>query len=194
MMQTVTEARSQNSSDMPHVLESRDRYRPCHVVLSDTGERMPAIQFDGNYYSFFRSVAEKQRALELGYKLQSRGHSAVVTKTPKGFVVWVFEATAILAKPRANVTKSAKPDTPYRILTSPSDYQPCQIMVPDLDKRLSAVQYNSKLYSLFKTVDTLQQASQIIKRLSYRGDETIILQTKDGFSLFILEPEAVRAD
>ncbi|MEO1211476.1 MAG: hypothetical protein AAFX78_18340 [Cyanobacteria bacterium J06638_20] len=187
----MTKARSQNSPELPLVLESRDRYRSCHVVLSDTGERLAAIQFDGNYYSFFRSVTEKQRALELSRKLQNRGDSVVITKTPKGFVLWVLETTATPAKSKAKASKKSKADTPYRLLTSPNDCQPCQITVPDLDKQLAAVRYNGKLYSLFKTVETLQQANQIIKRLSYQGDETIILQTTEGFSLLILEPDAV---
>jgi hypothetical protein len=190
-MQTVTKARSHNSPELPFVLESRDRYRPCHVVLSDTGERLPAIQFDGNYYSLFRSVTEKQRALELSRKLQNRGDSVVITKTPKGFVIWVLEPTANPVNSKANANQKAKTDTPYRLLTSPKDCQPCQITVPDLDKQLAAVRYDGKLYSLFKTVETLKQANQIIKRLSYQGDETIILQTTRGFSLLILEPDAV---
>jgi len=190
IMQTVPEALSHNSSDTPHVLESRNRYRSCHIVLSDTGERMPAIQFEGEYYSFFRSVTDKQRALELASKLQNRGHSAVVTKTPKGFVVWAYEPNARLAKPRSSTAKRISSEVTYRLLTSPREYQTCQILVPDLDKQLAAVQYEGKLYSLFKTVETLQQASQIIQRLSYRGDETIILQREDGYSLCILEPDA----
>lgn len=190
-MQTAPEALSHDSSETPHVLESRNRYRSCHIVLSDTGERVPAIQFENEYYSFFRSVADKQRALELGSKLQNRGHAAVITKTPKGFVIWAFETHARLAKPRSSAPKKTGYEAPYRLLTSPREYQTCQIVVPDLDKQLAAVQYEGKLYSLFKTVETLQQASQIIKRLSYRGDETIILQSEEGFSLCILEPDAI---
>jgi hypothetical protein len=192
IMQTVPEAFSQPSTMTPHLLESRSRYRSCHIVLNDTGERMPAIQFDGEYYSFFRSVPDKQRALELGSKLQNRGHAAVITKTPKGFVVWAYEQSARPAKPRSKSVANSGFDTPYRLLTSPRDYQTCQIRVPDLDKQLSAIQYEGRLYSLFKTVESLQQASQIIKRLSYRGDETVILQSEDGYSLCILEPDATK--
>lgn len=191
-MHTAPEVSSHPSSMPPHLLESRSQYRSCHIVLIDTGERLPAIQFDGEYYSFFRSVPEQQRAIELGNKLQNRGHAAVITKTPKGFVVWAFEPHARPAKPRTQLAIGSGFEAPYRLLTSPREYQICQIRVPDLDKQLSAIQYEGKLYSLFKTVESLQQASQIIERLSYRGDETVILQSEDGYSLCILEPDAIK--
>ena len=175
--------------DAPRILKSRDTYRSCHIVLPETGERMPAIAINANYYSFFRTEKEEVRAYSLYNKLLERGHTPIITRTPKGFAVWILEPDAHPAGFQKTEKKKASRST-YRILTSPQDIETCQIRVPDLDKQLSAMRYEGKFYSLFKTVDDIQQATQLIKRLSYQGDETIIIQSAEGLSLWILEPDA----
>lgn len=82
------------------------------------------------------------------------------------------------------------PVAPYRILVSPDQYKFCNIRVPDLDKRLMAICVDGLFYSLFKTLEDVQQAVQIVKKLNYRGHETIITKNARGYSLWVLEPDA----
>ncbi|NJN58252.1 MAG: hypothetical protein HC879_12515 [Leptolyngbyaceae cyanobacterium SL_5_9] len=77
----------------------------------------------------------------------------------------------------------------YSILTSRSQYRPCHIRVPDLEKPLAAIAFNGNYYSLFKVVEDVQQAKQIIVRLSHRGDSTVITKSLKGYGLWVLEPE-----
>jgi hypothetical protein len=196
----LSDAIDQADADQPLILESRTLYRSCHIVLTETGERMPAITYGNQFYSFFRSERDRARALELATKLRQRDHLPLLTQTPKGFAIWVFEPDALLA-PQQAIAPSFKSadfspaslDSSYRVLTSPDSYQTCEICVPDLDKRLSAILYEGRFYSLFKTVDDIEQAAQIINRLSYRGDETVIIQSMEGMSLWILEPDGFMA-
>jgi hypothetical protein len=161
---------------------------------------MPAITYGNQFYSFFRSERDKMRALELATKLRQRDHLPLLTQTPKGFAIWIFEPDALLSPQRAiaqsPINTASFPtelDSSYRVLSLTDTYQTCEICVPDLDKRLSAILYEGRFYSLFKTVDDLQQAAQIINRLSYRGDETVIIQSVEGMSLWILEPDGFLA-
>ncbi|MBD2070987.1 hypothetical protein H6F93_26300 [Leptolyngbya sp. FACHB-671] len=77
----------------------------------------------------------------------------------------------------------------YNILTSRSQYRPCHIRVPDLDKPLAAIAFNGNYYSLFKVVEDVKQAKQLIIRLSHRGDATVITKSVKGYGLWVLEPE-----
>ncbi|HIK40720.1 hypothetical protein [Thermoleptolyngbya sp. M55_K2018_002] len=199
------------SSALPtvEILELRTDYRSCHIVLPDSNERTAAIALAGEYYSFFRVEKSEARAQSICAKLMQRGHRPVITRVPKGFVVWTLEPNAQLAtqttSARLSDTSSSlnsstgapsekaatdAPVAPYRILVSPDQYKFCNIRVPDLDKRLMAICVDGLFYSLFKTLEDVQQAVQIVKKLNYRGNETIITKNARGYSLWVLEPDA----
>ncbi|WOB42698.1 hypothetical protein HNI00_05680 [Thermoleptolyngbya oregonensis NK1-22] len=199
------------SSRLPtvEILELRTDYRSCHIVLPDSNERTAAIALAGEYYSFFRVEKSEARAQSICAKLMQRGHRPVITRVPKGFVVWTLEPNAQLAtqttSARLSDTSSSlnsstgapsekaatdAPVAPYRILVSPDQYKFCNIRVPDLDKRLMAICVDGLFYSLFKTLEDVQQAVQIVKKLNYRGNETIITKNAKGYSLWVLEPDA----
>jgi hypothetical protein len=199
------------SSTLPtvEILELRTDYRSCHIVLPDSNERTAAIALAGEYYSFFRVEKSEARAQSICAKLMQRGHRPVITRVPKGFVVWTLEPNAQLAtqttSARLSDTSSSlnsstgapsekaatdAPVAPYRILVSPDQYKFCNIRVPDLDKRLMAICVDGLFYSLFKTLEDVQQAVQIVKKLNYRGNETIITKNARGYSLWVLEPDA----
>lgn len=202
------------------ILELGANYRPCHIVLPDTNERTAAIALAGEYYSFFRVEKSEARTQAICARLMQRGHRPIVTKVPKGFAVWTLEPNAQLASqtstglpnraPRrlinqqspdsqtgGSTSKSATGESvsgnstpPYRILVSPDQYQFCNIRVPDLDKRLMAISVEGLYYSLFKTIEDVQQAIQVVKKLNYLGNETIITKNARGYSLWVLEPDA----
>lgn len=199
------------SSRLPtvEILELRTDYRSCHIVLPDSNERTAAIALAGEYYSFFRVEKSEARAQSICAKLMQRGHRPVITRVPKGFVVWTLEPNAQLATQTTSARLSDNssslnsstgapsekaatdaPVAPYRILVSPDQYKFCNIRVPDLDKRLMAICVDGLFYSLFKTLEDVQQAVQIVKKLNYRGNETIITKNAKGYSLWVLEPDA----
>ena len=82
------------SSPMAQVLESRTQYRPCHIRVPDLEHRLPAISFEGQYYSLFKVVKNRQQAQDIAAKLARRGDRTIITSTAKGEVVWVLEPEA----------------------------------------------------------------------------------------------------
>lgn len=173
------------------MLESRSQYRPCHVRVPDLNKRLAAILVDDKYYSFFRIEKDSQRALEITNKLTRRGDQTVITKTAKGYVIWVLEPEACpeqLTQDRSQSTNSSQ--VSYKLLESRSQYQPCQIRVPDLDKRLSAILVEGKYYSLFRVAGDRQKFTETIAKLNRRNDETVVTRTSKGFIIWVLEPEA----
>lgn len=204
-------ASSSSSSTPVRILESRTDYRSCHIRLPDAQERVAAIAFQNRYYSFFRVERDRSRAIEISNRLISRGYTVILTKVPKTYAIWVWEpdaepeearhsrlpAEALTSfPPRPGVSRPLASPAPVeplrpRVLSSPTQYRSCQIRVPDLDKRLAAIYHEGSYYSLFKSVDNIDQAVELIKRLHYRGDESLITQTGNGYTLWILEPEAI---
>lgn len=181
-----------SSFSEPKIL-SRREYRSCHVYLPDSDERTAAIQVSSRYYSFFQFHRDQKRSLELAQKLTQRGYSVVITQAPKGFGLWILETTAQPAQRQASVTaqsNSLSSPLPYKVLTGSSQYRPCHIQVPDLDKRLAAIQHDGKFYSLFKAVTDIEEANQMIRRLANRGDGAVVTQTAKGLVIWIEEPEA----
>ncbi|MGG6293185.1 hypothetical protein ACQ4M4_02085 [Leptolyngbya sp. AN02str] len=176
------------------ILESRQVYTPCHIYMPETGERSPAIAYQGEYYSFFRVEATRQRAIEVATKLQ-RNYHPIITQIPKGYAIWTLEAQAQAAQMASGTiaTELAQFGEPaYHLLISPGQYTPCLIRVPDLDQSLQAIAYNNLFYSLFKSVSTIEEAIDITKRLP-PGDRAVITKQTGRYSLWIHEPEAYRA-
>ncbi len=181
------------------LLEHRSQYKPCHVCVPDLEGRLAAICVDDRYYSFFRTVADGSKALEVAAKLGRRGDETVITKTAKGYVLWVLEPDAYLDGAEAIAPQAETPaqptqtSTPCKILDSKSQYRTCHIRVPDLQQRLAALWVDGKYYALFKVVPTVDKAMEITARFGRRGDETVIAKTKKGYSVWVLEPEAYPA-
>lgn len=175
------------------ILRSRQHYQCCHILVPDAEERLPAIAVQGNYYSFFRTERHESRALEVAERLHRRGDGVVITETPKAYAIWVLEPEAKPAQVKstsAPILETPHSNQSYKILASRTQYQPCHIKVPDLDKRLAAISFDGKYYSLFKSVDDGQQAVQLVRRLNYRGDAAVITKTAKGYGIWILEPDA----
>ncbi|WP_199296218.1 hypothetical protein [Trichocoleus sp. FACHB-591] len=84
------------SSATAKVLESRNKYRPCHIRVPDLEHRLSAIAVEGQYYSFFKVVKDRAQALEVAARLSRRGDQTVITSSVKGDVVWVLEPDAEL--------------------------------------------------------------------------------------------------
>jgi hypothetical protein len=76
------------------ILESRSQYRSCHLQLPDLDERLPGISVGHSLYSFLKSEQNQSRALEKAENLSRKGDHPILTKTPKGYVIWVLEPDA----------------------------------------------------------------------------------------------------
>lgn len=169
--------------------ESRQQYHACHVTLPDSPQRVAAIRVNNAYYSFFKTAPTQAQIFNVAIKLQDRGERVVITKTPKGFALWVLELDAQpIAPPQRAARQSI--DLQAVVLDSHHQYQPCQVRVPDLDQRLAAIAFKNSYYSLFKTVDGRDEALRIKIKLDRQGDEVVITKAVNGYSVWILEPDA----
>lgn len=171
------------------ILTQQTEYERCHLSLPDEDTPIAGIKFKGDYYSFFKVVVTLDRANQLVDRLVNKGSRAVVTSIPKGFCIWVYEATA-KASSRKKGTTSTKPPQAIRILKSDRDYRPCQILVPDLDKPLTGIAYNEQFHSLLRMVRDEAQAMELAQKLERKGNSTIITVSAYGYSVWVLEPEA----
>lgn len=73
-------------------------YRTCHICLPDMQQRLPAIVVEEQYYSYFKTVKDRDKALKVVAKLFENKDDALITQTPKGYNIWVLEPTAYLSK------------------------------------------------------------------------------------------------
>lgn len=184
--------RMNNSSGTVKILRSRSQYQCCHIKVSDTLQQLPAVVVEGACYSFFKVEFDEQHALNVAAKLSLAGDRVIVTQAPKCFVIWVFEPdakpTRLLRQPKS--MRAVPNSKAYRIVVSTDNYQNCRVNVPDLAKPIAAIAYEGKYYSLFKMVEDIQHATQLIRRLRYRGDETVITKTSNGYAIWLVEPDA----
>ena len=86
---------SSNCDPQTNLFLSPGEYCTCHIYVPDSNERMAAIIFNNQYYSFFKSVKDREKALSVIAKLQEKENDAVIVKTPKGYAIWVLEPVAL---------------------------------------------------------------------------------------------------
>ncbi|MBD2304314.1 hypothetical protein H6G17_02100 [Chroococcidiopsis sp. FACHB-1243] len=89
---------SSNRNPQNSLFLSPGEFCTCHICVPDSNERMAAIMFNKQYYSFFKSVKDREKALSVVAKLQEKDNNALIVKTPKGYTLWVLEPTAYLCK------------------------------------------------------------------------------------------------
>ena len=73
------------------ILESQHLYQTCRIKVPHLKQRLLAILFNGQYYSFLRAEETREKVLEIMAKLDHRVQKTVVTKTEKGYIVWALE-------------------------------------------------------------------------------------------------------
>lgn len=74
------------------------QYRTCHIQVPDILERLPAVKVSGKFYSYFKTVKDREKALDVLEKLFDKGDDAVITVAKKGFSIWVLEDNATPAQ------------------------------------------------------------------------------------------------
>lgn len=159
---------------------------------------MAGVSFQEEFYSFFKVVPTLDRAQQLVDRLADRGHRSIITTPPKGYVIWVYEAKAECHSTHFQQRKSSAGGfkavgqsqvRPLEILRSERDYQSCKIQVPDLDKPLTGIQYQQRLYSLLRMVRDESTATELAEKLDRKGNHAVITISAYGYSVWVLEPD-----
>lgn len=76
----------------------KGEYKTCHIILSDTQEAIAAITDHRQLFSFFKTVRDREKALDILGKLYDNGSDAIITQTPKAYAIWILEENAVLTK------------------------------------------------------------------------------------------------
>jgi endonuclease YncB( thermonuclease family) len=80
-----------------------------------------------------------------------------------------------------------------KILASKEQYFSCHIRVTDFSERLVAIAIGDRYYSFFRRIYESKQVIDMVMRLGHRGDEIAITQVKEGYIVWVYEPDAVSA-
>lgn len=175
----------------PKILLSRNQYRACHIRLPGESQRLAAVLVEGQYYSLFKVVKDRPKALETCARLASRGNQTVITQTAKGDAIWILEPDAYQDSTRTtNLTATPADNRVVRVIEARNEYKSCHIRVPDLDKPMAAIQVEDKYYGLLKVVDTRPQAIDVAQRLLRKGNEAVVTRLAQGFGIWVWEIEA----
>jgi hypothetical protein len=171
------------------ILTQRSQYQSCHVSAPDLVQPVAAIEFSNNFYSFFQSVPNSDKALGMVAKLIGRGDRLVITQLRKGYGIWVHEPEAKLARKKkhnsqVNFTASCQ------LLTSRQQYQARDIRVPDVDLPLPGLIADRQNYSMFKVITDPAEALDLVAKITERGDSAVIVDLKDIFLVCVAEPDA----
>ncbi|HEY9639198.1 MAG TPA: hypothetical protein V6C57_01875 [Coleofasciculaceae cyanobacterium] len=66
----------------------------CHVVLPDASEPTGAICYEGQYYVYVKFFPTLAIANQKAALLTQRGNTVLMTRVPKGLVLWALELEA----------------------------------------------------------------------------------------------------
>lgn len=72
----------------------------CHVFLPGESKPTSAICYDGQFYAYVKFFSTPEAARQKAELLVQRGNTAILTRVPKGLVLWVLEPDAQPAKLR----------------------------------------------------------------------------------------------
>jgi hypothetical protein len=80
----------------------KGEYQTCHICLDDTQEHIAAITVNQQFYSFFKTVRDRDKALDILGKLYDSGSDAIITQAPKAYAIWILEndASPVERKPK----------------------------------------------------------------------------------------------
>ena len=82
------------SSKMRRLFLQKGEYSTCHILINDTRERLAGIEFKGQLYSFFKTIKDREKALDVMGKLYDSGNDGIITETPKTYAIWILEKNA----------------------------------------------------------------------------------------------------
>jgi hypothetical protein len=173
-------------------LTSRQQYRACRVHVPDFERHIAAVSLDGQYYSFFKVVADAETVLKMVFKLGERGDHMVVIGAPKGHQIWIWEHEATpVRSPKPTQAAALKLVPACQMLSSPAQYQQTLVRVPDLDKPVPALQIGTRYFSIFRETDDPNEVLDLANKLSLQALDDFAIAYQDLFyRVCLLEPEA----
>jgi hypothetical protein len=81
---------------MPLILDRRS-VKTCHILLPDEPKAIGGIIHEQKLFGFVRAYADWESAKRGIDRLEKLGNTVVLTRTPRGLVLWVLEPDARLA-------------------------------------------------------------------------------------------------
>ncbi|MBT9310980.1 hypothetical protein [Leptothoe kymatousa] len=79
-----------------------------------------------------------------------------------------------------------------KLLTYKGQYNTCQIKVPDVEVKLSAIEIDSQYYSLFRRFKDADTVVQALEKLSkHQGEVLALTRQKSNYTMWALELEAL---
>lgn len=72
----------------------------CHVFLPDESKPTSAIHYDGQFYVYVKFFLTMESARQKAELMIARGNAVILTRVPKGLVLWVLEPDAKPIKPQ----------------------------------------------------------------------------------------------
>ena len=72
--------------------------RRCHVVLPDTPDPIGAIVYEGRFYAYVKFFPTADAAQRGAKRMMDKGNKILLTRVPKGLVLWVHEPEARLVR------------------------------------------------------------------------------------------------
>jgi hypothetical protein len=186
-------AASQPMTKQPRcqILE-RTQYRSCHIQVPEDSQRLAAICVDGQYYSFFRLVKDRQKTLQISDRLAYHGNGVIITQTVKGDALWLYEPNAQTKplRPTPSDNQRICENSLWRILESLQGYQVCQVRVAGVTKPLEAIVVDHKYYGFMRRVRSEAEAIELADRLAKKGNASIITKSDRTYTIWVLEPDA----
>lgn len=83
------------------------------------------------------------------------------------------------------------PLQPVKLLAQRDDYTTCHIFIPEDGHRLPAIALDGNFYSFFRSLDDPTKVLTILRKLSAKGDATVMTPTRRGYAIWVHEPAAV---
>ncbi|UBF23632.1 hypothetical protein K9N68_17810 [Kovacikia minuta CCNUW1] len=88
----------QNRSVFSDLLLEHTAVKTCHISLPDMPKPVGAIAYDNRFYSYVKFYPTLEAAQRASDRMKKLGNLFILTRVPKGLVLWVFEPDAQLAK------------------------------------------------------------------------------------------------
>jgi hypothetical protein len=83
-----------DSMNEPTPIFSQKLMDRCHIILPDTPEPTSAVQYEGKYYAYVKFFPTVEIARQKAELMTKRGNMVLLTRVPKGIVLWVQEPDA----------------------------------------------------------------------------------------------------
>ena len=88
---------------------------------------------------------------------------------------------------------SDQPPQPTKLLAQREDYTTCHIYLPDEQQRLPAIALDGNFYSFFRSLQDATKTLSILRKLSAKGEQTVMTPNKRGYAIWVYESDAEMA-